>query len=182
MVKVDFNDLEFEKLNEHHTISSFDCEHRDITNFLLDDSHYQMSHKMNVTHVCIYNSRVVAYFTWCADSVRVKNLEDDHKQELEDLGIDYKYLPAIKLCRLGVDKNFKGNHIGHYLVETVIQNSYNMSKKVGIRYVSVDAYVSAKWLYDKYNFKLFPKEENRLEKFLSRPHPNQSVAMYRDIR
>jgi len=29
-----------------------------------------------------------------------------------------------------------------------------MSKKVGIRYVSVDAYVTSKWLYDKYNFKL----------------------------
>ena len=182
MIRVNFSDLEIKLLNKAHDISVFDCEQQDINKFLMDDSYNQMEHNMNVTHVFLYNSVIVAYFTLCADSIKIKQLKVEHKEELNQLGIDYEYLPALKLCRLGVDKNFKGNHIGPYILEIVIQNAMNLSKKIGLRYISVDAYFTAKWLYDKYNFKLFPKEDNKISRYEANPHPNQSIAMYRDIK
>lgn len=183
MVNVEFSELNIEKLNDNHDLSNFDCGHRDITEFLLEDSRDQMEHNMNVTHLCMYNSTVAAYFTLCADSIKVKKLEDEHKEELDRLDIQYKYLPALKLCRLGVDEKFQGNRIGPNLVETVIQNAMRLSEKIGLRFVSVDAYYhSSKWLYDKYDFKLFPSEYDKIKRYEERPHPNQSVAMYRDIR
>jgi hypothetical protein len=101
MFKLKFRDLQIERLGNYHDISNFDCENHDLNEFLTEKSIYQMSHKMNVTYLCLHDLDVVAYFTWCTDSIKIKNLEKQHRKELKDKKIDYKYLPALKLCRLG---------------------------------------------------------------------------------
>lgn len=181
MVKISFDDLEIEKLGDSHEIACFDCTNKDLNEFLNEEAHYQMNNKLNVTYVCKYNSEVVAYFTWCSDSIILKNLEADDKKELEGLGVDYKNLPALKLCRLAVDENCQGNRIGPELVELTILNAKELSEKIGLRFITVDAYFKNKWLYNKYLFKIFPKEAPKLIKYERNPRPDHTIAMYLDF-
>jgi hypothetical protein len=176
-----FSDLEIVRLENHHNISSFDCENRDLNEFLTNKSHFQMDHKMNVTYICKHDFKVVAYFTWCNDSIRIKKLQKQHRDALKNKGIDYEYLPALKLCRLAVDTDYQGNRIGPDLVELVIKNALRLSQKIGLRYITVDAYFQNKWLYDKYQFKVFPNEIGKIVKYKRNPRADHTIAMYLDI-
>lgn len=182
MVDIVFSELHIERLDKKHDINGFDCGIKDLNEFLSNQSYYQMDHKYNVSYVCEYNSKIVAYFTWCNDSIKTKILDDHLKEELELLGIKYAYLPAIKLCRLAVDNNYKGNRIGPTLVELTLKNAGYLSNKIGLRFVTVDAYFKNKWLYDKYDFKIFPKERSKIEKYTRNRRDDHTIAMYYDIR
>lgn len=181
MVKLDFSDLNIEKLEVHHNIDDFDCGVKDLNEFLIEESYHQMERKYNVSYVCKYKSNLVAYFTWCNDSIKVKNLEDEHKEELIKKNLDYKYLPAIKLCRLAVDNEFKGNRIGPNLVELTIKNARNLSNRIGLRFITVDAYFQKKWVYEKYKFKIFRKEMWKIPKYTRNGRDDQTITMYKDI-
>jgi GNAT superfamily N-acetyltransferase len=181
MVVIDFSDLEIKRLDDTHDVSNFECDIEDLNEFLIEKSHHQMRNRWNVTFVCLYQSIVVAYFTWCADSIRVKELEKEDKEDLKDLGIIYNDLPALKLCRLAVDKKYEGNRIGPGLVELTIANARYLSKIVGVRFITVDAYFMNKWLYEKYKFKISPKEKPKLTKYARNPKEDHTISMYKDI-
>lgn len=63
----------------------------------------------------------------------------------------------------------------------IIANARNLSKKIGIRFVTVDAYFEKRWLYEKYLFKYFPKELNKIPNYTKNPNEKNTIAMYRDI-
>lgn len=181
MSQIEFNDLVIEKLEDHHDISCFECGNPDLNEFLIEKSRDQMNNKVNVTYLCKYDSYLVAFFTWCADSIMLKKIIDKDKEYLEELGINYETLPALKLCRLAVDKQYHGNRIGPELVELVISTALELSKTIGLRFITVDAYCNARWLYDKYLFEMFPKEERKLVKYKRNPRPEHTISMYLDI-
>lgn len=97
------------------------------------------------------------------------------------MGINYENVPALKLCRLAVDEKYKGNRIGPELVELTIANAKELSEKIGLRFITVDAYFKNKWLYDKYLFKIFPKEVSKLVRYERKPRPDQTISMYLDF-
>lgn len=55
------------------------------------------------------------------------------------------------------------------------------SEKIGLRFITVDAYFKNKWLYDKYLFKIFPKEASKLVKYERSPRPDHTISMYLDF-
>lgn len=185
MDNIDFSELVIEKLDTDHDLSGFNCGIDDLDEFLQEDSLKQMEFRFNVTYVCKYNSEVMGYFTLCSDSITFKRIEDDDKHFLQTKGVDYPNLPALKLCRLGIHNEYQSKGIGTHLVSIVIRQALELSEKIGIRFITVDAYyMSGSWEFyrDKFLFKLFPKEENKiLNKYIHRPHPTQTVAMYLDI-
>lgn len=66
-------------------------------------------------------------------------------------------------------------------MELIIKNALALSGKVGLRYITVNDYCLTKWLYDKYEFELFPKENRKLIKYKRNPRPDHTVSMYMDI-
>lgn len=147
----------------------------------MENAHHQMSNKLNVTYICTYNLDIVAYFTWCSDSIIFKKLDSSLKKELIDRKINYENVPALKLCRLAVSYKYHGNRIGPELVELTIANAKELSKKIGMRFITVDAYFKNKWLYDKYLFKIFPQEKRKLIKYKRNPREDQTISMYLDF-
>lgn len=182
---IKYSDLVIEKLDTNHDLYGFNCGMKDINEFLQDDSLTQMVFRFNVTYVCNYNSEIIGYFTLCSDAIQFKNIEDDDKILLKTKDVDYPNLPALKLCRLGIHSEHQNKGIGTYLVSRVIRQALELSENIGIRFVTVDAYyMSGSWEFyrDKFLFKLFPKEENKINNvYKHRPNPKQSVAMYLDI-
>jgi hypothetical protein len=81
-----------------------------------------------------------------------------------------------------VDANYQGNKIGHNLVELVIKNALKLSLKIGLRYITVDAYFQNRWLYNKYQFKVFPNEIGKIVKYQRNPQSDHTISMYLDIK
>lgn len=184
MNKIEFNDITIEKLEDHHDISCFDCGNPDLNDFLVEDSLKQMEFRFSVTYVCKYNSKIIAYFSICSDSIRFKIIDDKDKALLQSKGVNYPTLPALKICRLGVDDKFQYRGIGIHIVSLIIRQAFELSEMIGLRFITVDAYfMSGSWKFykEKFFFKLFPKEESKIIKFKRNPRPTQTIPMYLDI-
>lgn len=62
-----------------------------------------------------------------------------------------KSYPAVKICRLGVDKRTKGVHMGSFLLD-FIKSHFIIDNKTGCRFLTVDAYADAIPFYQKNGF------------------------------
>lgn len=131
-----------------------------------------MDVRINVTYVVHYNGIVLAYFTLSADSIHLKDIGEQGKKLPEDKGMRYHSLPALKLCRLAVQKEYTNNGIGTYLIEKLIRQAQDLSSKIGLRFITVGAYLGSFSFYmDKFQFKHFPKQkyEIKIKDYLSSP-------------
>ena len=70
-----------------------------------------------------------------------------------------KSYPAVKLCRLAVDKQAKGNQIGSGLLD-YIKSMFVINNKTGCRFITVDAYLDAIPFYEKNGFRMMNLEDD----------------------
>lgn len=91
-------------------------------------------------------------------------------EKFKDKDIHYKDFPALKIGRLGVRNPYQGRNIGTHLILLIIGQAVRLSKKIGIRYVSVDAYKHSVGFYKKKYFAEFIHDKRR-----------KTVPMYLDI-
>lgn len=171
-----------EKLNNNHPTEVFNCGNEDLNNFLIDDSMDQMKSKVNVTYVCKYNKEIAAYFTVSADSIRIKDISDEDKELLINRNITYRSLPALKLGRLAVDKKFQNQGIGTVLLSRIILQALELSKKIGLRFIIVDAYKKSLNFYEKkFYFVTFPKYKNKIQKIKETSEESDTIQIYFDL-
>ena len=62
-----------------------------------------------------------------------------------------KSYPAAKICRLAVNQEFKGQHIGEFMIGS-IKSYFLADNKTGCRFLTVDAYAAAIPFYLKQKF------------------------------
>ena len=108
----------------------FDCGDEDLNEFLLEDSFINIDNSLSKIYLCLYENKVVAFFSLSADSIKIN----------EKLEIAYRTYPAIKIGRLAVHKDFQGMHIGSILIDWVVGFCLELRKDIGVRFISVDAY------------------------------------------
>ena len=72
-----------------------------------------------------------------------------------------KSYPAVKLCRLAVDKQAWGNQIGSGILD-YIKSMFVINNKTGCRFITVDAYLAAVPFYEKNGFRMMNQEDNVL--------------------
>lgn len=139
----------------------FDCGDEDLNEFLLEDSFINIDNSLSKIYLCLYENKVVAFFSLSADSIKIN----------EKLEIAYRTYPAIKIGRLAVHKDFQGMHIGSILIDWVVGFCLELRKDIGVRFISVDAYNREK-IISFYNYNLF--EALQVEK-------KNNMSMYRDL-
>ena len=122
----------------------FDCGDEDLNEFLLEDSFINIDNSLSKIYLCLYENKVVAFFSLSADSIKIN----------EKLEIAYRTYPAIKIGRLAVHKDFQGMHIGSILIDWVVGFCLELRKDIGVRFISVDAYNKEK-IISFYNYNLF---------------------------
>ena len=134
--------------------------------------------------------RVVAAFTVANASIFTKHLPNSRRKKIgyevhhEKGLINY---PAVLLGRLGVDKSFKGNHIGTQIIEFVAGWFTSDENFSGCRHLIVDAYNEPDLLdfYRKNGLEMF---FSSVEQELSyrnwdteKDGPLQTRLMFRDL-
>lgn len=115
------------------------------------DSEIRCSH-FGVTIVCTKTEdkekKVIGFYTLCPTSV-----ERDHLPKKLFTGPRPNPIPAFRICRLAVDKQFQGNGYGKYLLIHALKKCITQAAQIGGSIVIIDAkHEKAKNFYEHFGF------------------------------
>lgn len=161
-------DLIIEQLNGSlHDRKSFDCGVEELNIFLKQHANQNQSKNISRAYVAVVavssddRKKIYGYYTLSAGHIHCDQLPESIKFKLP------KYpIPIARIGRLAVDKKFKGQGIGGFLLHDALVNVLNIADKMGVFAVIVDAKnEDAKTFYKKYGFSAF--QESDLTLFLT---------------
>lgn len=155
--------MELLRLTDKMDFSAFDCGDNDLNAFLLDDAfHFQQKHIAN-TFVLIDKNIVAAYFCLLNDKICRIEITNSRWKIIRDSfpdGKKFRSYPSIKIGRLAVSEDYKGQHLGTKVMN-VINIVSSKSNPSAFRFLTVDAYLSAINFYKKCGFiELTQKDED----------------------
>ncbi|MBP1945711.1 GNAT family N-acetyltransferase [Methanobacterium petrolearium] len=161
--KISPEELTVEKLSRNHDLASFHCGDDDLDEFILQDALPQRKDRLNQTYICRYHGEIIAFFTVSADSIKI------NKNDKKRIGVNYPAFPSIKIGRLAVHEDHKRKNVGSILIMYAVGLALELGEKVGVRFISVDAYQGIEKFYEKNYFVELAECEDR------------HVAMYTDL-
>ena len=99
---------------------------------------------------------VCGYYTLAAGSIPFLSVLFDERKSLPK----YESLPAVRLGRLAIDKNYQGRRLGEFLLYDAFKYAVNQS--IAWKFFIVDAKEHAVNFYLKFGFKAFADDKTRL--------------------
>ena len=147
------------RLGKKESIKLFDCGDADLNDFILKESSLYRQALLAVSYVVekkLEDHSVTAYFSMANDKVSLNDFESktEFNRFRKHRFVNEKRLksyPAVKICRLGVNREAKGLHIGSFLLD-FIKSYFVVDNKTGCRFLTVDAYAAAIPFYLKNGF------------------------------
>jgi len=161
-----FESLSLNRLNQNYNIKPFDCGDTDLNDFLFDDAKNYLAELMAVTYIIEHENLTAAYFCLLNDKVvfdtsnsQEKNFWNrfNRRNRIPNPKRRQNY-PAVKVGRLAVNKEFRGQGIGRFIIDTV-KGLLLEKMDIGCRFITVDAYQSAFDFYIKNGFEFLSAED-----------------------
>ena len=165
---IDKNRLDFIRLRTTKTIERFDCGDHDLNDYILNHAAAFQKYLIAVTYACVDAadaSKVYAYCSLANDKVAITDFKDktEFNRFRKKRGFPnekrLKSYPAVKLCRLGVAADAKGQQIGTTLLN-IIKSMFVIENKTGCRFLTVDAYLNAVPFYEKNGFRFMTQDDD----------------------
>jgi len=142
--------IKIELLDKSHDRKRFDCGNTQLNIFLQNTARQHITKGMSRTFVLINdkNSKeILGFYT-----LSICEVETDYLPPI----IAKKYpdqVPALKLARCGVSKNYQHKGYGNYLIGNAVEKVIVISENVGIIGLFVDAKENqAKEYYEQFGF------------------------------
>ena len=149
---IDFSQIQVQVLNNNHDTSLFNCGDADINDFLRNEALGWQEKKIAVTRVFISSKEIVGFYCSSADSIKLEQEEKQNESNLDKKRI--KEYPAIKIGRLGVSVRYQKKGLGRFILLWAIGHiEENLSKNIGVRFVTVDSYPDRIPWYERQGFK-----------------------------
>ena len=170
MIRSDERNLDnyyIRRLQENETIKSFDCGDDDLNDFIMnraDDYHKAM---LAVTYVFEHKAsgKIIGYFSLANDKVSIDDFVSNtefnrfrRKRFTNEKRI--RSYPSVKICRLGIDNDFRGYGVGTKLIN-FIKLFYSKDNKAGCRFLTVDAYHNAVAFYERNMFQILRDDDRK---------------------
>lgn len=148
------------KLDEGETVKAFDCGDDDLNDFIVNECTPYRKEKLAVTYVMepeddTAHEHIAAFFSLAND--RISLVDFDNKTQYNRFSKRFnnhkrlKSYPAVKIGRLGVSLEMKGQALGSFLLR-FIKMFFLLDNKTGCRFITVDAYAAAVPFYLKNGF------------------------------
>lgn len=173
----------FELLTKEHDLSYFQCDSKDLNDFLKDDALIQQKNKFNITKLICCDKKIIGYFSLLADTIKINKLSEEDSNKLNEK-TDFKELPAIKIGRFAIDETYTNKGLGTLILENIMNIIYILSTEyIGVRYITVDGYAKAYNFYEKNGFSVLKKDKetiNNIDKIIKKD-PERTIALYFDI-
>lgn len=158
---------------------NFDCGIKDLNDFLVDDALQQQGESVNVTYLWISKKgkELLGYITLCNDSI---HLFGEKKVEMKKIGISYKALPALKICRMAVNRNYANKKIGTKMVAFAISTVLEINKMSGCRFLTLEAKNDPAWAEENKPIHFYKKIGFAVTK--ERKQTASYIPMYKDLK
>lgn len=135
----------------------------DLNDFLFEDAKHFQKELLAVTYLLEYieQNKTAAYFSLLADKII---FNPDEKGVWNKLNRNIpnskrrKSYPAVKIGRLAVSEEFAGHGLGTFILDN-IKYAFSNVKRLGCRFITVDALNSAFRFYEKNGFQFFTEED-----------------------
>lgn len=168
-----FTSYKVRKLRKNETIKSFDCGDADLNDFIINEAHHYRKALLAVTYIFEdkETGNVIGYFSLANDRVSLTdfNNKTEFNRFRKTRFVNEKRIksyPAVKICRLGIDKSLRGKGIGSTLLD-FIKYFFIENNKTGCRFLTVDAYNNAISFYKNNKFQhLKEQEDDKTTRFL----------------
>lgn len=164
---MDYSNLRQYQLADDTEIKPFKCSEPDLNGFLFDDAKHYQNELMTVSYLLedIQASVTAAYFSLLADKISF-NPEDKTTWNKLNRKIPNnkrrRNYPAIKIGRLAVNSDYSGYGIGSMIIGN-IKYAFTHVRRMGCRFLTVDALKSAIPFYEKCGFRFFTEKDQEDE-------------------
>ncbi|NOQ28919.1 MAG: GNAT family N-acetyltransferase [Methanosarcinales archaeon] len=147
---------------QHHDISRdisrFESDSPELNAFLKEDALKNQTELVSKTYLCYHFNKLIGYITFATDILKAEEMLKETRIE----GIPYKEYPAIKIARLATDKKYKRMGVGTFLLKVAVGKAYDISDRVGCRFITVDSKQESIGFYKKSGgFKLVTGHEKK---------------------
>lgn len=151
------------QLTSDTDIKPFKCADEDLNEFLLEDAKHFQNELMAVTYLIEYmeQNKTAAYFSLLADKI---TFNPDERAVWNKLNRNIpnqkrrRSYPAVKIGRLAVNEEFAGCGLGTFILDN-IKYAFANVKRLGCRFVTVDALSTAVAFYEKNGFQFFTEQD-----------------------
>ncbi len=164
---MDLQKLRQFQLTPETDIKPFKCADDDLNEFLFENAKHFQKELMAVTYLLEFmeQNKTVAYFSLLADKIifnpEEKSVWNKLNRNIPNSKRRRSY-PAVKIGRLAVGKEFSGFGIGTFIIDSIKYAFVNV-KRLGCRFITVDALASAISFYQKNGFQFFTEEDQHDE-------------------
>lgn len=163
------------KLTKEHDLSNFNCGLEDMDNFLKDDALDQQEENMNTTYLLTYQNKILGFFSLLADRIDIKDIPEEYNCK-------YKSFPAIKIGRLAIDKDYQNKGLGTKILDNICSEIKDMSLKIGVKFITIDAYCNVREFYYKNAFQHIKIERPKKLKRTAERNDKTTITLYKDLK
>jgi len=154
-------------LTDSHEIKLFDCEDEDLNEFLFEKAKDFKKQFLATTFLIESESRTVAYYSIFHDSLNVEEEDFASKSSFKKLLKNLvshpkrhlKSFPALKIGRLGIDKEYKNQGLGSKIVSNIIHEAFDSNDRQACKLITVDAYNQSIGFYRKMGFEFLTSND-----------------------
>lgn len=168
-MEINSENVRYRRLATGDIVSGFDCGDEDLNDFIQTDASLYYQARLATSYVLedIHSGKIMAYFSLAHDRVSLTDFPSNSaynrfRRQFFARGKMFKSYPALKICRLATDLQYRGLGLGTLVVNMIIA-SYQHDNKAGCRFVTVDAYRDALPFYYKQGFIPLSKEDEDAE-------------------
>jgi len=155
---IDFKKMTVHILNDEDDLSSFECKNKEINDFIHNEAKQFQNERLGVSYIFSYEGKPVGFVTLSMADLRKGKMKSEDR-----LVIGKENYPALQISQLAVCAKLERKDIGTELCNFSLGKAYNFSEKVGCRFLVLNAKRDVVGFYEKYGFKLLPKQEERRE-------------------
>jgi len=149
-----------EWLARDHLREGFDCGKPSLNEFVRALVSQYEKRGLGRTYVAVQEGdrRVRGYYTLASGAIDAESLPAKQAKKLPRHAV-----PVVLLARLAVDRSVHGRGLGGVLLRDALKRSNDLSEKLGIHAVVVDALdAEAKAFYERFGFLPLTDDEMRL--------------------
>lgn len=152
--------LTIEPLSKAHNRTAFDCGNKALNHFLQKIARQHMEKGLSKTFILIdtkHPSEIIAYMSLVVCEVLADDIPHQWKNKYPNK------IPAAKLAKLAVAHDHQRKGYGGILLIDAMQKTLNVSYKMGIAGLFVDAkHEQAKAYYNQFDFISLPEQLDNL--------------------
>lgn len=139
----EFGDLKSKRRKRIHELSL------DMNQFLSTEALVEQLAGLNTTTLLYLDDSLAAYISLCADTITLAD------EEQEETKMPYATIPAIKVARLAIDKNFQKQGVGKFLLQYAIYRALEVRNNYcGVKFLTVDCFLHRVSYYENFGFQI----------------------------